>query len=1033
MNKISISNVLLKSFPLLLCLATPRDCLALGQTQYVETTTSPGSFPICAASSVAAICVDTNDFAGVVRAAGDLQTDISRVTARMPVVFHAGENPGGNVILIGTIGKSAIIDQLVREKKIDVSAIAGKWESFFVQVVPQPLPGVESALVICGSDKRGAIYGIYDLSEQIGVSPWYYWADVPATHHDQLFVKAGKFVQGPPSVKYRGIFINDESPDLTEWVREKFGTVSTGVGSQTTANYGRQVYTNIFELLLRIRANYMWPAMWNNRFSMDDPQNAPLADMYGIVIGTSHQDPLLRSEKEWTWGPGTNPATRDRNYATHPDALNAFWREGLEMNKNYESILTLGLRGAGDRPMVAGATDEQSMDLLKNIIADQRKLIAEVVNPDVTKVPQLWCPYKEVQTYYEKGLRVPDDVTILWAEDNNGNLRRVPTAEERQRTGGAGIYYHMDYVGGPRNYKWINTSPIAKIYDQMSLAKQYGADRVWIVNVGHFKGYELPMQYFMDLGYNSEKWTGDNIQEYMRLWAAQQFDPAYAKDIAEILDTYSKFYGRRKPEQLEPSTFSLLNYNEAENVVADYQAMVAKARTISAKLPAAQQAAFYELVLFPAEACANLTEMNVAAGQNALYAKQGRTSAADKAAEVHALFNKDRDMMNYYNKTFMDGKWDHFMDQTHIGYTSWQDPPQNNLNAISLAEPRASGTNAVAEATTPPPGRGRFGSGGGAARNTVLPEVPDAAAMGVAVEGSETAVTNGEATLPQFDSFNQQKHYIDVFNKGKTDFDFTIQASNSWVRFEIPGSVGFQLESVDSNEYLHVSGKADARVLVNVNWDKAPKGLANGTIKISGAGGSVTVNVNAFNPTEVTRDTLKGFVEGEGMVSIEPEHYTRKTDAGANRWVRIEDYGRTLSGMRATSPSDGSATPMKDSPCLEYQTYLFSTGPAEVVAVTSPILNVFPVRGIELAMSLDDGEPQTVTVVPKGYGPQGRDWETSVKDNARYVKATLPVDKAGYHTVKIWMVDPGVVLQKLVVNMGGLKPSYLGPPESFRR
>ena len=1024
MNKNSISNVLLMSLPLLLCLATPRDCLALGQTQYVETTSNPGSFPVRAAGSVAAICVDTNDFAGVIRAAGDLQTDISRVTARTPVVVHAGEKTGANVILVGTIGKSGIIDQLVREKKIDVSPIAGKWESFFLQVVSQPLPGIENALVICGSDKRGTIYGIYDLSEQIGVSPWYYWADVPVKHHDQLFVHAGKFVQGPPSVKYRGIFLNDEAPDLSNWINEKYGNAP---GYSGAANYGRGFYTNLFELMLRIRANYLWPAMWNNAFNEDDTNNPALADEYGIVMGTSHQEPMMRAQKEWD-----RKYSREYgswNYARIPNVVSNFWRDGIERNKNYENLTTIGLRGANDTPMAPGGP-EANRALLEQIVVDQRKIFADVINPDVTKVPQVWCLYKEVMEYYNAGMRVPDDITLLWAEDNNGNLRRVPTAEERQRAGGAGIYYHMDYVGGPRNYKWINTSPIAKIYDQMSLAKHYGADRVWIVNVGHFKGYELPMQYFMDLGYNSERWTGDNIQEYMRTWAAQQFDPAYAKDIAEIMDTYTKFNGRRKPEQLEPSTFSLVNYNEAENVVVDYQAIVAKAKAINAKLPAAQQAAFYELVLFPAEACANLTEMYVAAGQNALYAKQGRASAADKAAEVHALFNKDGDLMNYYNKTFLDGKWDHFMDQTHIGYTSWQDPPQNSLNAISLAEPRATDTNAVAETVTPTTRRGRGGFGGGAARNTVLPDVPDAAAMGVAVEGSETAVTNGEATLPQFDSFNQQRHYIDVFNKGKTSFGGTVSVSEPWIEYNAIGNLDGR-----PIQYLPVIGgdNQEHRIWVSINWDKAPKGSANGTIKISGAGREVTVNVKAFNPTEVTRDSLKGFVEGEGFVSIEPEHYTRKTDAGENRWVRIEDYGRTLSGMRATSPSDGSATPMKDSPCLEYQTYLFSTGPAEVVAVTSPIMNIFPGRGIEMAVSLDDGAPQVVTVVPKGYGPQGRDWETSVKDNARYVKATLPVEKAGYHTVKIWMVDPGVVLQKLVVNMGGLKPSYLGPPESFHR
>ena len=995
---------------------------ALGQTQFIEEKSSSGAFTIADKRSAAMIFADLADWPGVVRAAHDLQADVQRVTGLSPALITDARGLPGNVIIVGTIGKSPVIDQLIRDKKIDAGAVTGQWESYVIQVVPNPMPGVASALVIAGSDKRGTIYGIYDVSEQMGVSPWYYWADVPAKHRDAVYVKAGKYTQGPPSVKYRGIFLNDEAPDLTEWIKEKYGSVPNGIGG-TTANYGRQFYTNLFELMLRIKANYLWPAMWNNRFSMDDPMNAPLADMYGIVTGTSHQDPLLRSEKEWTWGPGNNPETRDRNYAMHPDALNAFWREGLVMNSNYESILTLGLRGAGDRPMIAGATDEQSMDLLKNIIEDQRKLIAEVVNPDVTKVPQLWCPYKEVQGYYEKGLRVPDDVTILWAEDNNGNLRRVPTADERKRSGAAGIYYHMDYVGGPRNYKWINTSPIAKVYDQMSLAKQYGADRIWIVNVGHFKGLELPMQYFMDLGYNSGRWNNQNLGDYMRQWAAQQFGPDHAADIADIMDKYSKFNGRRKPEQLEPSTFSLLNYNEAETVVADWQAIADKAVAINAKLPEAQRAAFYELVLFPAQACANLTELYVAAGQNALYAKQGRASAGDKAVETKSLFAKDADMMKYYNKTFLDGKWDHFMDQAHIGYNNWQDPSQNNLNAISLAEPRATGAAAAPAAEDPnaAPARrgGGFGRGGrGGARNTVLPDVPDEAIMGVAVEGTEIAFVGGEETgptLPRFDSFNQQRHYIEVFNKGKAPFAFTAKASDSWIKLsEAKGSVD-----------------KDQRLWVSVDWAKAPKGAATGTVTLTGLTNNVIVKVDAFNPTEVTRQNLQGFVESDGVVSIEPEHFTKKIDVDGNRWERIDGYGRTLSGMRATSPSDGSLTPQKDSPSLAYRMYLFSTNPVEVDAITSPILNIFPDRGIQLAMSLDNGEPQVVTVVPKGYGPQGQNWETSVKDNARHIKTTLNVDQPGYHTLNIWMVDPGVTVQKIVVNAGGLKPSYLGPPESY--
>jgi hypothetical protein len=989
MNKISISNVLLKSLPLLLCLATPPDCLALGQARCVETTSSPGSFPVCAAGSVAAICVDTDDFAGVVRAVGDLQMDISRVTARTPVVFHAGENPGANVILVGTIGKSGIIDRLVREKKIDVSAIAGKWESFFVQVVPQPLPGVESALVICGSDKRGTIYGIYDLSEQIGVSPWYYWADVPATHHDRLFVKAGKFVQGPPSVKYRGIFLNDEAPDLSNWVREKYGTAP---GHPGTANYGRGFYTNLFEVILRLRGNYLWPAMWSNAFNEDDTNNPVLADMYGVVMGNSHQEPMMRSQQEWDRR--YQRTIGSWNFALHPDVVSNFWREGIERNKNFDNLVTIGLRGANDTPMAPGGP-EANRALLERIVADQRSILADVVNPDVTKVPQVWCLYKEVMDYYNAGMRVPDDVTLLWAEDNWGNVRRLPTAEERQRSGGAGIYYHFDYHGGPRNYQWINTSPIAKIYDQMSLAKEYGADRVWIVNVGHFKGYEFTTEFFMSLGWDTPRWSNENLDEFTQLWAEREFGKEHAAEIAEIISTYAKFNGRRKPELLDANTYSLVNYGEFEKVVADYGALAAKAEKISGQLPPESRDAFYELVLFPTKACAQLNAMYLAAARNRLYAGQGRADANDFAAQTRELFAAQTNLMDSFNRTFAGGKWDHFMDQPYIGYTSWNEPRQgNNLGAVRLREI----------------------------------EVPDAAAMGVAVEGSETAVTNGEVTLPQFDSFNRQRHYIDVFNKGNTAFDFIAKASDSWIR------IGNFMP--DGPQYINSVGaqiKKDQRIWIDLDWDKAPKGTARGTVKMSGAGGEIIVNVNAFNPTEVTRGSLQGFVEGDGCVSIEAEHFTKNSDAGANRWIKIPNYGHTLSAMRADGPVDVQTTPGKDSPCLEYRMYLFTTGKVGVDSTVGPTLNFIPGRPLRYAVSFDDETPQVVTIVPANFNAQNgnRNWEESVRNNGRHVKSEHTISAAGYHTLKIWMVDPAVAVEKIVVNTGGVKPSYLGPPESF--
>jgi len=969
--------------PALACwlwLALASDLLALGQPQCVATMPEKGGFQICETGAVAAVSVDTNDFPGVVRAVGDLQNDLMQVTGLTPKMFFGKKISGPNVILIGAIGRSRIIDELIRAKKIDATDIAGKWESFFLQVVPKPFAGIENALVICGSDQRGTIYGIYDLSEQIGVSPWHYWADVPAKRHGQLFVKAGKFEQGPPSVKYRGIFLNDEAPDLSNWIQEKYGSAP---GYKYAANYGPAFYTNLFELMLRIRANYLWPAMWNNAFNEDDTNNPRLADEYGIVMGTSHQEPMMRAQKEWDRDPGKKYGSWD--YAKIPNVVSNFWRAGIERNKHYENLITIGLRGANDTPMAKGGP-EANRALLEKIVDDQRKILADLINPDVTKIPQVWCLYKEVMGFYNAGMRVPDDVTLLWAEDNWGNVRRLPTAEERRRSGGAGIYYHFDYHGGPRNYQWINSNPLAKIWDQMSLAGQYGADRVWIVNVGHFKGCELPMQYFMDLGWNSSRWTNDDIDEYTRLWAAQQFGPEYAGDIADILAKYTKYNGRRKPELLDASTYSLVDYQEFENVVKDFGAIAKKAQEISGKLPENERAAFYELALFPTKASALLNEMYLAAAKNNLFAQQGRASANDFAEQTRTLFAAETNLMSYFNHDFLNGKWDHFMDQPFIGYVSWNEPRKNNLNAARLAEMK----------------------------------IPDAAALGVAVENSETAVTNGEISLPPFDAFNRRKFYLDVFDKGKTAFDFTATASEPWI---VLSETGGTIEK-------------EKRLWAGVDWDKAPKNSANGTIKISGAGGEVTVNVRAFNPAEVTRDSLQGFAEGEGYVSIEPEHYAGKTDAGENRWLKIQDYGRTLSGMRATGPANPpAAVPGKDSPSLAYKMYLFNVKTTEVVAVTSPVLNFMPGREIRYAVSFDDEPPQIITLVPKDYNAQNgnRDWENAVKNNSRTSRSTHHIDHPGYHTLKFWMIDPGVVLQKIVVNTGGLKPSYLGPPESFHR
>ena len=433
-------------------------------------------------------------------------------------------------------------------------------------------------------------------------------------------------------------------------------------------------------------------------------------------------------------------------------------------------------------------------------------------------------------------------------------------------------------------------------------------------------------------------------------------------------------------------TYSLVNYHEAEKVVEDFNSISIQAEKIIHRLPAGARNAFYELVLFPTKASAIVNELYLAAGKNALYAKQGRAAANDMAVRTRDLFQTDTSLMGYFNRSFADGKWAHFMDQSHLGYTNWQDPPTNSLRAIRLVEQ----------------------------------QVPDSAAMGVSVEGSNVIWPGADtqAVLPAFDVFSQRRHSIEVFNKGKIPFTFSAQANKPWIR----------ISSHKGKIYKQTT------LWISLDWGRVSKGKSEGRVKITGARSEVNVNVEALNPRDVSRDSVQGFVEENGCVSIEAEHYTDKTEAGENRWLAIENYGRTLSAMATAGPLDGAcATPGKDSPCLEYRMFLFSTGKVDVEAIFGPVLNFASGRGVRYAVSFDDDPPQSVTIVPEKYSAQNgnRDWEKSVVDNARFSHTTHTITSHGYHTLKIWMIDPAVVIEKIVVDLGGVKPSYLGPPESF--
>ena len=599
------------------------------------------------------IYMDTNDCKGVSYAAHALLKDIKSVSgATATLTSDAGflkkADTARPAILVGTIGHSAAIDQLVKQKRINGNLLKGKREKFIITLI-------DGQLVIAGSDRRGTIYGIYELSQQMGVSPWYDWADVPVEHHDSIFVNKGIYTDGEPAVRYRGIFLNDEAPCLTSWVKNTYGT---GYGDH-------RFYQRVFELVLRLRGNMMWPAMWGWAFYADDPENEKTADEMGVVMSTSHHEPMARNHQEYArnrkgWGPW--------NYQKNKANLQKFFREGIERMKGTEQIVTIGMRGDGDEAMSA----EADTKLMTNIINDQRKIIADVTGKKASETPQVWALYKEVLDYYDKGMKVPDDVTLLLCDDNWGNVRRVPNTQERKHKGGWGLYYHVDYVGAPRNSKMLNCTPVQNPWEQLTLAYENGIDRLWILNVGDLKPMEYPISQFMDIAWNPHKYAVNQITNHTRDWCAQQFGEEQADEAARLLNLICKYNGRCTPEMLDKNTYSLEN-GEWQEVVNQYLKIEADALRQYNSLPAAYHDAYRQIILFPIEVMSNLHQMYFAQAMNNQLYEQGNPKANIWADECENHFKRDSLICDEYNHKMAGGKWNGMMTQKHIGYTSWHD------------------------------------------------------------------------------------------------------------------------------------------------------------------------------------------------------------------------------------------------------------------------------------------------------------------------------------------------------------------------
>ena len=590
------------------------------------------------------------EHACVQRAAASLQADFERVTGVRP---SASDEP---TIHIGTVGVNKQIDQWVKQGVL--RDLKGKSEKYILKTIG-------NQLVIAGSDKRGTVFGIYELSQQIGVSPWYWWADVPVVKHTDLYIKKGEYTDGEPQVRYRGLFLNDEAPCLTTWVKNTFGT-----------NYGdHRFYEKVFELILRLKGNFLWPAMWGWAFYADDPENLKTADAMGVIMGTSHHEPMARNHQEYArhrkeWGPW--------NYQKNKENLDRFFREGIERMKGTDDIVTIGMRGDGDEAM----SEDADTKLLQTIVENQRKIIKQVTGRPAKETPQVWALYKEVLDYYDKGMRVPDDVLILLCDDNWGNVRRVPNAKERQHPGGWGLYYHVDYVGAPRNSKWLNVTPSQNMWEQLTLAADYGLDRMWILNVGDLKPMEYPITLFMDMAWNPRSVSRDVVATHTEPFCRQQFGDEQAAEAARILNLCCKYAGRTTAEMMDARTYNVAT-GEWRRVADDYMRLEAEALRQYLTLKPEYRDAYQQLILFPVQAMSNLYQMYYAVAMNRYLAQKNLPEANEWAQRAREAFRRDSLLCASYNHDIAGGKWNGMMIQKHIGYRSWNDDfPADRLPEI---------------------------------------------------------------------------------------------------------------------------------------------------------------------------------------------------------------------------------------------------------------------------------------------------------------------------------------------------------------
>lgn len=956
------------------------------QIVLTERSTDMNEFPLVQSNMKAKLYYDRKDFEVVKKAVELFSSDVKLVTGHPISIDVLGGKMAKNSIIVGTLGSNDLIDQLIAKKKINIESLKGKWESYLIQVVKEPLPGVDKALFVVGSDRRGTAYGVLSISEAIGVSPWYWWADTPIVKRKKLCLKVEKMIAQEPSVKYRGIFINDEDWGLLRWARNTF--------EKERGNIGPRTYAKVCELLLRLKANYLCPAMHEASTAFNKiPENKLVADSFAIVMGSVHCEPLLfNNASEWD-----KSTMGEWDYINNKEKLNNVLKKRVEQNSPYENVYSLALRGLHDKAMGGSNDMKERVDMLSQALKDQRQILIDVIGKPGKEIPQAFTPYKEVLDVYSAGLDLPDDVTIIWPDDNYGYMKRLSSPREQKRSGRSGVYYHVSYLGKPHDYLWMSTISPALMYEELRKAYDTTADRIWLLNVGDIKSCEFSMDLFLSMAYNIDAFDYERVTSYHAEWLSCMFGQNYYNDFLDVTQTFYHQAFSRKPEFMgwgyqwstnrhgkERNTdtdFSFANYNEAEIRLAEYARIGASVTRILEKLPESCKAAFYQLLYYPVKGCELLNKMILNGQKNRWYALQNRAKTNELIDCVKICYDSLQTISEGYN-SLLGGKWNHIMTTRQGFAASYFELPL--LETLTL---------------------------------------PDTPSLGVWGEGEDFQKGRQSFhSLPTFNTFFRKESYFDVFNKGGGILKWKICTSDPWILLSQSSGIT----------------RTEERIQVSVDWQKVPVGeRVLGTIEVnSGTADCERIYVSVFNPSSPTllgMDTL--FVQHNGYISINASDFHRKIENDEIEIKRIPNLGLENASVQLGNPlAPTQRTSSSVTPRVEYDFYTFERGAVDVYTYVLPTFTLSSDKGYaghestnietRYGVCIDDGPVMNPSTSSFEYA---QTWYESVLKNCRINKTTLHINKPGKHVVKILCGDPGTVLQKVVLDFGGMKRSYLGP------